>query len=576
MKRPAVLLATLLATAFALSASPAVAAKQRVPRPWQDVAVQLLAINDFHGHLQPNTPGTIRVSPTSVVPAGGVEYLATHIKALRTANTNTLTVGAGDLIGASPLISGLFHDEPTIEAMNLIGLDVSGVGNHEFDEGVAELLRMQFGGCHPVDGCQDGDPFGGALFRYLAANVYYEGTDDTILPEYEVHSVDGVKIAFIGLTLEGTPLIVTPSGVAGLEFRPEVQTVNALVKRLQREQAIRAFVVLLHEGGGQNAPFTNGFEDVNGCDNLTGPITDIVSGLDGDVDVIVSAHTHRPYICDIATKLVTSASSFGRVVTDIDLVIDRGTRDVQSAKARNVVVTQNVPKDPALTALVNKYDTLSAPLANRVVGTIAADIIAGRDGGDNAAGESAMGDVIADAQLAATAPTDFGGAEIAFMNPGGIRGSLRFANQSGTEAPGEVTYGELFTVQPFFNSLVVKDCTGAQIYAVLEQQFDNPAGGQRRILQVSNGFTYSYNQALVAGSRVTPGSAKLNGTLIDPLATYRVTMNSFLAPGGDGFSVFTQCTNDLGGEIDLDALVRYFEENSPVAPGPQNRIVRLG
>jgi 5'-nucleotidase len=544
--------------------------------PWRDVAVQLLAINDFHGHLQPNTPGTIRISPTTVVPAGGVEYLATHIKALRTANTNTLTVGAGDLIGASPLISGLFHDEPAIEAMNAIGLDVSGVGNHEFDEGVSELLRMQYGGCHPVDGCQEGDPFGGALFRYLAANVYYEGTDDTILPSYEVHSVDGVKIAFIGLTLEGTPLIVTPTGVAGLEFRPEVETVNALVAKLQREQAIRAFVVLLHEGGGQNAPFTKGFEDVNGCDNLTGAITDIVWGLHKDVDVVVSAHTHRPYICDIAAKLVTSASSFGRLVTDIDLVIDRGTRDVQFKKARNVVVTQDVPKDPALTAIVNKYQTLSAPLANMVVGSITADMIAGRDGGDNAAGESTMGDVIADAQLAATAPTDFGGAEIAFMNPGGIRASLRYANQYGTEAPGEVTYGELFSVQPFGNSLVVKDCTGAQIYALLEQQFDNPLAGQRRILQVSEGFAYSYDSTGGAGSRVTPGSVTLNGTAIDPLATYRVTMNSFLAPGGDGFSVFTQCTNDLGGEVDLDALVRYFEENSPVPPGPQDRITRLG
>ena len=545
---------------------PATALAAKGPKD-NDTRIQLLAFNDFHGHLQPTTPGSIRNSAGTFVPAGGAAYFAAHVDALRTANSNTLVVGAGDQIGASPLASALFHDEPTIEALNEIGVDVSGVGNHEFDEGLAELLRMQVGGCHPIDGCMDGDPFAGAFFQYLAANVFYAGTDDTVLPEYEIRKVDNAKVAFIGLTLEGTPLIVTPSGVAGLEFRDEIVTVNALVDRLRNEQGVRAFVILLHEGGFQTAPFTNGsFADINGCDNLGGAIVPIVEGLDPRVDVVVSAHTHQAYNCRIAGKLVTSAASFGRVITDIDLVIDHESKDVTSATAVNRIVTQDVTPDAAVQAIVDKYVNLSAPLANQIVGSITADITRTA----NAAGESALGDVIADAQLAATAPSDFGGSVIAFMNPGGIRQDLLFANSPGGEAAGQVTYGELFTVQPFGNSLVVKTCTGAQIDALLEQQWV-----VNRVLQISSGFTYTWDSAAPVGSRVDPASIRLNGVALGAGTSYRVTMNSFLATGGDGFTVFNQCTNPLGGEIDLDALVRYFQEMSPVAPGPQNRITRL-
>jgi 5'-nucleotidase len=579
MRRIAAFVA-LLSAALAVAAPQGLAADGPKKKD-NDTHVQLLAINDFHGHLAPNTPGTIRPTGSSAaVPAGGVEYLATHIKSLRTASTNTITVGAGDLIGASPLVSGLFHDEPAIEALNAIGLDVSGVGNHEFDEGIGELLRMQNGGCHPVDGCQDGGPFGGAFFQYLAANVFFMGTDDTVLPEYEIHKIDNAKVAFIGLTLEGTPSIVTPSGVAGLEFEDEIETVNALAQRLRNEEGVRAFVILIHEGGQQNAPFAQGNADINGCENFSGAIVDIVNGLDPLVDVVVSAHTHQPYICRINDKLVTSASSFGRLITDIDLVIDHQTKDVTSATARNVVVTQDNPatpvveveKDPALTTILNKYTELSNPLARQEIGSITADITRTA----NAAGESALGDVIADAQLEATAPTDFGGSVIAFMNPGGIRNDLLFAKTYGVEAPGVVVYGELFDVQPFGNSLVVKTCTGAQIDALLEQQFNNPVAGQMRVLQVSAGFTYTWNNAAAVGSRVDPSTIKLNGVTLDPLASYRVTMNSFLATGGDNFGVFNQCTDPLGGEIDLDAFARYVDAHSPVAPGPQNRITKLG
>ncbi len=327
--------------------------------------VQLLAINDFHGHLQANTPGTITycceldTNPAVNKPvavrrsAGGIEYLGTLVKQLRDHNSNTITVGAGDLIGASPLISGLFHDEPAIQAMNALGLQVTGVGNHEFDEGLKELYRMQFGGCVAADPttCATGR-FGGALFRYLAANVFFAGTNHTIFPPYKIVKVDNAKIAFIGLTLEGTPLIVTPTAVQGLEFRPEIQTVNALVSQLRAREGVRAFVILLHQGGQQNPPFANagqypgfasGFADVNGCENLNGDIGPIVQGLDPQVDVVISAHTHQPYVCPNYAGthiLLTSASSFGRLVTGIDLTIDHRTKDISSEKATNYVVKQ--------------------------------------------------------------------------------------------------------------------------------------------------------------------------------------------------------------------------------------------
>ena len=597
-------LATTAMVLVAFCALPGVAVAKQ-----SETHVQLLAINDLHGHLAPNTPGTIQVGccnpvisngvqtgwTQKTVPAGGIAYLATHIKSLRRTNPNTITVGAGDLIGASPLVSGLFHDEPTIEALNSIGLDVSGVGNHEFDEGVDELLRMRYGnqrggdGCHPVDGCQDGTPYGGSLFPYLAANVFYLGTDTTIFPPYDVRKVGNAKIAFIGLTLEGTPTIVTPSAVAGLEFRPEVQTTNALVDKLRTEQGVKAFVVLLHQGGTQRPPSPpsspavtptgNEYTDVNGCVNFSGPeMQQIAAGLDPRVSVIVSAHTHQPYICTLAGKLVTSASSFGRVVTDIDLTIDQQSKAVTHAMATNHIVTQDVPQDPDAKAILDKYTALSAPLANKVIGSITADIRSARDNpsGQNAAGEQPMGDVIADAMLDATTPTDFGGAVAAFMNSGGVRSGLLYGQISGGEQPGEVTYGEAFSVQPFGNTLVVKTCTGQQIYDVLNQQFNNPSAGSNRIMLPSANVHYQWTTS--GGPHVVDGSVSFDGgtTFIDKAASYRVTMNNFMADGGDGYTVFRSCTDALGGEIDLDAFARYLGSHSPVAPPPLNRIEKLG
>jgi 5'-nucleotidase len=467
------------------------------------------------------------------------------------------------MIGASPLISALFHDEPTIEAFNLIGLDFNAVGNHEFDDGIVELLRMQEGGCHPVDGCMDGDDFAGANFQFLAANVIWENNGKTVFPAYKVRSFAGAKVAFIGMTLEGTPSIVTPSGIAGLQFLDEVETVNALIPEI-RKKGVETIVVLVHEGGFQAGTYDS-------CVGISGPIAAIVAGLDDAVDVVISGHTHQAYNCVIDEKIVTSALSFGRLVTDIDLTIDLATGDVSSMTAGNVIVTRTVPKHPLLTALVDRYRALVAPLANRVIGTITADITSAA----NAAGESALGDVIADAQLAATSSDANGAAVIAFMNPGGIRANLTYNQISGGEQPGEVTYGESFTVQPFGNNLVTMTFTGEQIDVLLEQQFGNPNPTSNRILQVSQGFTYAWSASAPVGSKVDPSSIMLNGVVLDPTGSYRVTMNSFLADGGDNFSAFLLGTDRLGGVVDTDALEAYFLANSPVAPGPQNRIVQI-
>jgi 5'-nucleotidase len=531
--------------------------------PAPPVHVQVLAFNDFHGNLEApgGSSGTVITEvPTSgppvTVPAGGAAFLADHIAALRAENPNTVVVTAGDNIGASPLLSALFHDEPTIEALNLIGVDIAAVGNHEFDEGGAELLRMQFGGCHPQDGCADGTGFAGARFEYLAANVVVDPeTDRTFFPRYTIREFEGIPVAFIGMTLEATPTIVTPLGVGGLEFRDEVDTVNALVPELE-VQGVHAIVVLLHEGG-----FQTGLYDQ--CVGLTGPIVDIATQLDPAVDLIVSGHTHAAYNCEIAGKRVTSALSFGRLVTKIDLVLDPATRDVASIDAENTIVTRDGAGSAAMTALVARYLAIVAPLRDRVVGSLTGPLGVPRPppgGTMTPAGESTMGDVIADSQLLATRAPGVGGAQIAFMNPGGVRADL---------AAGNVTFGAIFSVQPFGNSLVVMTLTGAQLRTLLEQQFTATA---TRVLQPSAGFSYTWSTSAAVGAKVDAASMKLDGVAIDPAASYRVTVNSFLATGGDGFFVLRDGTSRVGGVVDLQALEAYFTAESPVSPPAQDRI----
>src|SRR5712675_3716586 len=332
------------------------------------VELRILAINDFHGYLRP-PPGGIRIADpadktkTIPVPAGGAEHMATLVKELRAGHKNTIFVAAGDLIGASPFLSAMFHDEPTIESLSMMGLEVASVGNHEFDEGKVELLRMQNGGCHPTDNCQGPHPFLGARFHYLAASTIETASGKTIFPPYEVREFDGIRVAFVGLTLKGTPNLVSPVSVAGLEFRDEADTVNALVPEL-KAQGIEAIVVLIHEGG-----FPAG--DYNECPGISGPIVDIVRKFDRAVDVVISGHTHQAYVCKIDGRLVTSGDKFGTIVTAIDLKLDSVTRDVVSATADNVIVrTADTAADPQQTALLASYDRLAAPIAERRAGSI--------------------------------------------------------------------------------------------------------------------------------------------------------------------------------------------------------------
>jgi 5'-nucleotidase len=562
MRRPiGALLAVLVVGMFAVI--PAAVGKGKPPVIMQgsQVEVQILALNDFHGNLLPPTGSSGRVGTTD---AGGAEYLATHVKALEETNANSIVVSAGDLIGASPLLSALFHDEPTIEAMNQIGLDINAVGNHEFDEGTTELLRMQNGGCHPTDGCLDGDGFAGADFQFLAANVVSEATGQTLFAPYTIRNFNGAKVAFIGMTLEGTPNIVSPSGVAGFDFLDEADTVNALIPELVA-QDVGAVVVVVHEGGLPAAL------NINGCSGVSGPIVDIVQRLSDRVDLVISGHTHQPYNCVIDGKPVTSAFSFGRLITDIDMRVDRAKKRVTSIAINNKIVTRDVPKDPAITALIDRYNVIAAPIANRVIGSITADITRTA----NAAGESALGDVIADGQLDATDDPGFGDAVVAFMNPGGIRADLTYVSSPAGEGDGNVTYGEMFTVQPFGNSLVTMTLTGAQIERLLEEQFAPCTLGTNRILQVSEGFSYTWSASGPSCDKVDPASVSIGGASLDLSASYRVTVNSFLADGGDSFPILVQGTDRLGGAVDTDAFEAYFADNSPVPPGPQNRITRI-
>jgi 5'-nucleotidase len=570
--------ATVLAVAVSIVLPSTSAPQAPTPSTDEPVVVQLLAFNDFHGHLEPPTGSNGRIGSTD---AGGVEYLATHLAQLEAHNPNTLIVAAGDLIGASPLLSGLFHDEPTIEALNAAGLDVSSVGNHEFDEGWVELSRMQHGGCHPIDGCQDKTPFAGATFQYLAANVFLDprkadkatlagsglnltdGRSRNLLPPHTVKDVGGVKVAFIGLTLKGTPQLVQPTGIQGLTFRSEAETVNVFIPVL-KQQGVRAIVVLVHEGG---VPAGN---DHNGCEGVSGAIEPIARRMSDEVDVIVSGHTHTAYICTFDRKLITSAASYGRLITAIELRIDKRTDEVVSKTARNVIVTRDVAKSPEHTAILDRYRPFHSTVAGKIVGTIAHDITRT----PNAAGESALGDVVADAMLEATSDVSTGSPAIAFMNPGGLRADLARDSPSSSEGPSAITYAQVFNVHPFQNRLVVKTLTGEMIRKVLEQQFDNRAPGTDMILQVSAGFSYSYDRSKPKGKRVDSASMMVGGQPIGAKQKYRVGITEFLADGGDNFTVFTQATDPVYAGMDADALSTYLSRHSPVIPGPMNRITR--
>lgn len=525
------------------------------------VSVKVIAINDFHGNLKAPPAGLRIKDPADpkkliTVAAGGAEHMSTLVAEIRRKNPNHVFVAAGDLIGATPVLSALFRDEPSVEALSMMGLDISAVGNHEFDKGSAELLRMQHGGCHPTEGCKGPHPFTGAKYQYLAASTVDVRTGKTLLPPYTIRKFEGVPVAFIGLALKDTPNMVMPSGVAGLKFRDEAQTVNELVPEI-RQQGVQTIVVLIHEGG-----FPTG--DYNECPGISGPIVDIVKKLDKSVGLIVSGHTHRAYNCQIDGRLVTSADKYGTMLSEIDLQLDRSTGRLLSARADNLIVrSDSLAKDPAMTRHIAAYETLAAPLAKRMVGRVSGPLSTS----DTGSGESALGRVIADAQLAAMQSPADGGAQIALMNPGGIRAPLL------PQPGGIIQYEDIFLVQPFYNQLITVTMTGAQLLETLEQQWvRQPAP---RLLQVSRGFFYAWDPKRPVGSRVVPGSATLNGQPLQPTAEYRVVMNAFLAQGGDNFTQLKLARNPVIGPMDVDALEQFIAKGAAATMPSEPRIRKV-
>jgi 5'-nucleotidase len=573
--------AGIAATALAalVAGTPAVAAERPTPPvagqgvgPLQ--AIQLLSFNDYHGHLEAaDGPLSPQLDPDQT-PVGGAEYLATALKTLRqqAPGGRSLTVAAGDLIGGSPFLSGLFHDEPSVESLNAMKLDVSSVGNHEFDEGTTELLRMQDGGCHPKDGCYFPDqPYAGADFQWLAANVVEKDSGETLLPGTTVKKINGMKIGFIGMTLEATPTLVDPAGVATVDFKDEVETANAQAARLEK-QGVKSIVVLLHEGGAQSGTYQQ-------CVGISDPILTIAKNMTAKVDAIVTGHTHQPYTCSIPDpagnpRLVTSAASYGQVITETNLVVDRRTGDVDRARttSTNHLVSRTAfAKDATQTGIIDKWNTLSGALGQRVVGSNAEDITG--DEKTCRCAETPMGDLLADAILWGTKAPANGGAQISFMNIGGVRSSLLYAPKY-TEQPGQITYKEAYDVAPFGNLLVSMDLTGQQIKDVLEQQYVATRGRKYLALGVSEGFSYTFDDSRDPGDKVLASSMTLNGTPMSLGATYRVSTLNFLANGGDSFTAFKAGTNLLGGAEDLANLVAYFEA-TPGLKAPADRVAGI-
>jgi len=567
----------------------------------QDVQIiRIIAMNDFHGNIE--TPaasngGSVVVKDStnplgfSTINTGGAAYIAALVKKLKSENANNIVVGAGDLVSASPVTATLFHQEPSIDVLNQIGLEVSSVGNHEFDLGKDELLRLQNGGCFKgglvgTDTCLNNDSFVGAKFKYLAANVV-DSKNETILPATYTKTFGGITVGFIGLTFKDTPTAVLPSGVAGLTFQDEASTINKYAAQL-RSGGASAVVVLIHQGGQTTATSIND----QSCPNLTGEIVPLMNAMSKDVDVVVSGHTHQEYVCKVNGKLLTSTGFYGSVLTSIDLTVTKS--GVVSATANNIPVINEtntklpaglvaLTKDATVDATVQMYVTKAAAVKNLAVGSISSDIKRALLANSSTptrdeTAEGAMGDVMADYFYAGVPKADF-----ALQNPGGVRSDLLLATANGV-----VTYGDLLTVAPYGNDLATIDLTGQQVIRLLEQQWEaancaakTGANGCGRMLQPSAQLTYTWdaskpsNAADGQGARVVVSSVKIGGVPIDLNKTYRVATVTFLAQGGDNFTVMKAGKNYTAtGYKDIDAFVAYMKANPKLAP-PTNRITKL-
>lgn len=552
----------------------------------QNQSINILAFNDFHGNLEPPKRFIEAEDPTDTnksvrIPVGGVSYFADAINKLRAQYPNNAVVSAGDLISASPLTSSLFLDEPTIETMNEIKIDFNAVGNHEFDRGTDELRRLQNGGCQQyttTKPCQINKDFAGAKFNFLAANVSLKADPKrTLFPAYKIKRYGNIPVAFIGLTLEATPTIVSAAGIKDVDFHDEAETVNSLIPELKK-QGVEAIVVVVHEGVAPSTKF-----NAKTCAGLSGPLTGILDRLDTAVDVVVSGHTHQSYICDYSTLnpqkpfLLTSAGQYGTAITNIKLELDGKTGDVIKKDAQQVPIqseaytsgttTVNLTnlyekfnKTPSIEAILDKYRQAVTTISARIVGT--ATTVINRNAAES--GETALGNLIADAQQAAALTASNQGSDFTLMNPGGVRADLQ------TNSNNQITFGDVFAVQPFGNSIVTLSLTGQQIRELLEQQWSGANADRPRILQPSKELSYAYKKDATAVPRAT--QIMISGQALMDSKSYRVTVNSFIADGGDNFTVLTKGTNRVGGGQDVDALEKYINQNSPVQAPETNRI----
>lgn len=598
--------AALLGAVLAGCAAPAGAPSAVPPSPpsavpaADAVPLRIIGFNDFHGHLEPGSLSLTLANPAAPaqplrVPVGGAAGLAGTVARLRADAPHSLVVAAGDLVGAAPLVSTLFRHESTIEVMNRLGLDLNAAGNHEFDAGLTELVRLYRGGCAAptpqaaVSSCALENPYRGARFPLLAANVVDERTGEPALTPWVIRPFDGIPVGVIGVVTRTTPSIVVPSGVAGLRFIDEAEAINRAAAQL-RQRGVKAIVAVLHEGGVVGPAARRADWNDSRCTGRDGPIFDIVARTTRDVDVFFTGHTHQGYRCEVDGRVVIQATSYGRGVSVVDLVLDRRTGDVDPARTRSInlpvlndrtdrepglrervaaatpepyaAVLRTARPDAAIAARVAEIAAIVAPKAGQPVGRIAGRF--SRNAGPTGPGDSAAGRLIADAQLAATRAPERGGAQLAFMNPGGIRSDLECA-----APPCTVSFGAAFGMQPFGNSLVVMTLSGAQIKALLESQA-RPGGLEPMFLQPSAGFTYRWNARASAGHHVE--DMRLHGAPLEPAARVRVTVNSFLAEGGDGFVTLQQGSDRLGGVQDLDALIAHLQTEPPLAPVAQPRV----
>ena len=557
--------AGLTALALALALAGCASAPANAPRA--PIEINLVALNDFHGNLEPSKytytpPGSDK--PVTIR-AGGIDVLGGALAAFRKEDKNLLFVAAGDLIGASPAMSSMFADEPAIVAMNRMGLVASSLGNHEFDQGSKELLRQQHGGCdspRPAKACQLDKDFKGAGYSYLATNVLDEGGKN-LVPGWRVVDVKGVKVGLVGAVLKDTPSVAVASAIRGLSFLDEADSINKVLPAM-RAQGAQVFVVLIHEGGQTGEPYDKVY-----CDGLQGPIVNIVKRLDPAIRLVITGHSHKGYLCKVDGRVVTQADAMGHLLSRIRLTVDPASGKVDDIQVRNVVMAPDAfAPDSGLNAYLKDVRARSQSELAKPVARIAATSVSRKD---SEAGESALGGVIADAAVAATRDL---GAQVGFMNSGGIRKDL----ESGEG--GVVSYGQAQAVLPFGNTLVVQDFTGLQLRTLLEQQWQRPEAADPSVLQPSRSLSYTWDDKRPKGSRIVPGSLKVDGVPVEDNKTYRVVANNFLAEGGDNFPLFAKGTQRVETRIrDLDALIAYLKQHPELGAtsvtAPQPRIQKL-